>query len=273
MTTHTRWARRVGAIVLATVAATAVATGPALADPGDNATQWYLALGDSVSAGLQPGTGTDRTGAFTGQVLAAVQQDAPKTGLRNLACEESETSPEMISGGDCSYEEGSQLAQALVFLRAHSETTGLITLTIGGNDVKPCLSSAPAAIQTCVAGKLAHLQANLSFILREIHAAAPQARVVIGNYYNPYIVHPSLGVLTAGAQQALNRVIAGVAAAYGDPVADVSAAFGSYDGDGDPSLESARAMICENTWMCSLGNIHPNDAGYTLYAQAFIARL
>src|SRR5262249_38952751 len=125
----------------------AIVSGPnAGAAEADHAQKWYLALGDSVSTGLQPGTGTDRTGAFTGAVLDHLRQSAPKTSLRNLACEVTETSSEMISGGDCTYEEGSQLAQALVFLRAHSETTGLVTLTIGGNDLTPCLSRPQAEI-------------------------------------------------------------------------------------------------------------------------------
>jgi len=269
----THWLISLVSLSSVAVASVAGTASTASADPGDNAMQWYLAIGDSVSAGLQPGIGTDRDGGFTGPVLETVEQDTPKTGLRNLACEVTETSAEMIHGGDCVYEEGSQLAQALVFLRAHSENVGLVTLTIGGNDITPCLSRPQLEIQACVADKLSGVGANLNRILREIHAAAPGARVVVGNYYNPYIIHPTLGTLSAVAQQALNHVIGQVAAGYGDPVADVSAAFSSYDGDGDPSLAQARATICANTWMCSLGNIHPNDAGYALFAQAFREKL
>jgi lysophospholipase L1-like esterase len=260
----------IGSAALALIGST---THTAAADPGDNAQQWYLAIGDSVSAGLQPGTGTDRNGGFTGAVLDRARQDMPKTTLRNLACEVTENSGEMIHGGDCAYEEGSQLAQALVFLRAHSGTVSLVTLTIGGNDITPCLARPQGEIQACVTERLHTMGTNLAFILREVHAAAPGARVVVGNYYNPYVVHPTLGTLSAGAQQALNEVIAQVATGHGDPVADVSSAFSSYEVDGTPSLEQARATICATTWMCSLGNIHPNQAGYALYARAFIAEL
>jgi lysophospholipase L1-like esterase len=273
MTISTRLRRTIVATAVAVL--TLAATVPAHADAGEpEATHWYLAIGDSVSAGLQPGTGVDRSGAFTGGVLAHLQQTAPKTRLRNLACEVTETSPELIAGGDCTYEEGSQLAQGLVFLRAHSETTDLVTITIGGNDITPCLARPTVAeIQACVAVRLNALAGNLSHILREVRAAAPHARVVVGNYYNPYIVHPTFGPLSAGLAGALNHVITQVATGYGAPVADVAGAFDSYDGDGTPSLALARATICGNTWMCTLGNIHPNDAGYRLYAGAFIARL
>src|SRR5262245_65144181 len=114
--------RRLPARLLA-VAACALAAGSlvtpsaagAPAPAGEtSARHWYLAVGDSVSTGLQPGSGTDRDGAFTGALLSPIQHDEPQTGLRNLACEVTETSTDMINGGDCSYEEGSQLAQALV---------------------------------------------------------------------------------------------------------------------------------------------------------------
>lgn len=134
--------------VLATALATVLigfGAGPASADrphtpPGvASATGWYLGLGDSVAAGYQPGAPFDLTGGYVGDVLDAVRADAPKTKLRNLACP-GEDSTEMISGGGaCTYDQGSQLAQALVFLRAHTDTTRLITLTMGANDVTPCL--------------------------------------------------------------------------------------------------------------------------------------
>jgi len=265
---------RIGISGLALVVAGIGAMSTSARAATDNPTPWYLAIGDSVSAGLQPGLGVDRDGGFTGRVLAHVQAGDGKYKQRNLACEMTETSSEMLTGGDCTYEEGSQFAQALVFLKAHSDTTGLVTLTIGGNDIRPCISRPSVAeIQACVVQELPRVAANLSSMLRQIHAAAPGARVVVGNYYNPYIVHPQLGALSAVLAGALNSTIAQVATAYGDPVADVAAAFNSYDGDGTPSLQLAQATICQNTWMCSIGNIHPNDSGYLLYADAFIAEL
>lgn len=241
----------------------------AVAEP---ATPWYLAIGDSVSKGLQPGTGIDPDGAFTGQVLGHLQASNDKFKQRNLACHVTETSGDMINGGDCVYEEGSQLAQALVFLRAHSDTTGVITLTIGGNDLSECVRAGGSmpVITACATTALGGVATNLSRILHDLHAAAPNATIIVGNYYNPFVVHPTLGGPSVALVTALNNVIAGVAGAYGDPVADVAGAFHSAPAY---PLPEAQAYVCTYTWMCRIGNIHPNDGGYDLMADAFIARL
>jgi len=234
-------------------------------------TAWYLAIGDSVSKGLQPGLGIDPDGGFTGQVLDHLQASNDKYKQRNLACHVTETSIEMINGGDCPYEEGSQLAQALVFLRAHSDTTGVVSLTIGGNDVSPCLGAGDvAAIQVCIGQRLQQLAANLSRILHDVHEAAPNAMVVVGNYYNPYVIHPTMGALSVQAASALNSVIAQVAGAYGDPVADVAHEFHSAP---EYPIAEAQAWVCQQTYMCAIGNIHPRNSGYDLLAAAFITQL
>ena len=79
--------------ILATLALTAGLAGsalPAQAAPAEagteNATGWYLALGDSVGAGYQPGAGDDLDGGYPGGVLDALQGTDPKLRLRNLSC-------------------------------------------------------------------------------------------------------------------------------------------------------------------------------------------
>ena len=134
------------AVVLTAFTGAARANAQALPLAGPSPTSWYLALGDSVAARYQPGIGDDPQGGYSGHVLQALRASAPQAELRNLACD-GETSTTFVAGGKCSYEEGSQLAQALVFLRAHSSTTRLITITLGGNDLAPCLPQADPA--TC----------------------------------------------------------------------------------------------------------------------------
>ncbi len=212
--------------------------------------------------------------------LDYVQQTAPKTHLRNLACP-SETSTTMISGGVCSYEEGSQLAQALVFLRAHARTTTLVTLTIGANDVTGCLTNGegnPATIQTCTNDALAVYGQNLTSILAAVHAAAPDARVVITNYYNPFLAlyftaQSGLVPLTSLLQAALNTVILNAEKAVlgsGGAVADVASAFHSYETAPAPgtTVPLNVATVCTLTWMCTKGDIHPNDQGYVVIGEA-----
>ena len=256
-------------ILVAICSATLVFAGVAPASAAeDSSTQWYLAIGDSLAAGRLLAPAPNLTDGYAGPVLAKLQESAPKTHLRNLACYESETSTSMLQGNpNCSYDEGSQFAQALVFLKAHKDDTTHVTLTIGANDVTPCLAQqTQAQIAVCVGQRLQVLAANLSSMLGQIKAAAPGARVIVGNFYNPYVVHPTLGALSTVFQVALNTTITGVAAAHGASVADVASEFHSYDAQ-------APAYVCTHTYMCSNGNIHPRSSGYDLISQAFFARL
>ena len=80
-------------------------------------------------------------------------------------------------------------------------------------------------------------------------------------------------------QAALNTIIAGSAASVGADVADVATAFRSTDFTpvNVPSLGGVVpanvATICALTWMCQLGDIHANDAGYAVMTGAIAARL
>lgn len=288
-TTRRRFARLAALFTTLAAISPAFVSVPAHADPASappgaaSATGWYLALGDSVAAGYQPGLGDDRDGGYVGPVLDAVQKDAPKTNLSNLACS-GETSTTMVNGGRCSYEEGSQLAQAVVFLRAHSWTTRLVTVTIGANDVTPCLRLVPdnAAVAACLQASLTTLRDNLGSVLSQVHAAAPGARIVVTNYYNPYLAlwfsNPGLAGFTTALQGQLNGVIGAVTSKFG-ATADVATAFQSGDttlvsfpGPGGVAPQNV-AVVCQLTWMCSRNDIHPNDAGYAVIATAVTREL
>lgn len=142
-----------------------------------------------------------------------------------------------------------------------------MTLTIGANDVRTCLGEpTQPQIALCAAQRLQVVAANLGTMLRQIRAASPGAHVMVGNFYNPYVIHPTLGTLSTTFQLALNGTIAAVSTAYGAAVADVAGEFHSYDAQ-------AQQYVCEHTYMCSNGNIHPRASGYGLISQAFVAGL
>jgi hypothetical protein len=109
-------------------------------------------------------------------------------------------------------------------------------------------------------------------VLGKIRALAPNARVVVLNYYNPFLVayllgDPELGALSTSLQGQLNAVIADAAGGTDAVVADVATTFHSLD----PTTNVA--VICTFTWMCELGDIHANDAGYALIGETVVARL
>ena len=262
------------------------ATPPPLPAAAANATGWYLALGDSLAAGYQPGQGDDKTGGYVGGVLDAVSTITPKTTLVNVACS-GETVVTMVLGGRCAYDEGTQLAQAVEFLHAHRRTTRLVTIDIGANDVQRCVSRSPLGIDVaCIQQGLGDVQRLLPQVLAQLHAAAPGARFVVANYYNPflaaYLAGPAgqaIAQQSVGLQAMLNTIIAGAAASVGAEVADVATAFRSTDASlvNVPALggmvPTNVATICGWTWMCQLGDIHANDAGYAVMTGAVVARL
>jgi len=281
--------RRTWTALLALTAVIGLTAPPAAAAPSDRgrerATGWYLALGDSLAAGYQPDAGDDLTGGYVGGVLDAVREESPKTRLVNVACS-GETAVTMVEGGRCAYDEGTQLAQALEFLHAHGAFTRVVTIDIGANDVQRCVSRSPVAIDlACVQRGLADVQRILPSVLGQLRAAAPGARIVVANYYNPFLAAAltgpagqALAAQSTALQGALNGIIAAAAAATGSQVADVAAAFASTDTTpvtvpGLGTVPRNVATICAWTWMCLRNDIHANDTGYAVMATAVAARL
>src|SRR5258707_11166724 len=81
---------------------------------------YYLALGDSLSRGVQPdsaGASLATRQGYADQLYAALRRGHPGLRLVKLGCS-GEPTETMIDGGICSYPGGSQLAAAGNFLRA-----------------------------------------------------------------------------------------------------------------------------------------------------------
>ncbi len=274
------------AIALAT-AIVGAAPG-AQADPSPvgvaNATGYYLALGDSLAAGYQPGQGDDRTGGYVGGVEAGIQASSPKTTLVNVACS-GETSLTLVMGGTyCTYPEGSQLAHALAFLHSHGAMTRQITIDIGANDVQRCVRGV-SVDPSCVETGFGQVGTYLPKALAALRAAAPNARILVLDYYDPFLAAwltgsdgQALATESLVLQGYLNWIIAQAAAGTGGVLVPISTAFKTTDSSlttlpGFGSLPTNVAMICTDTWMCTKGDIHANDAGYALMASAVIAKL
>jgi lysophospholipase L1-like esterase len=250
-------------------------------NPDPQNVEWYLALGDSLAAGYQPGVGDDRDGGYVGDVPADLRADWTKTKLVNLACS-GETSSQMIEGGYCDYDEGSQLAEVVEFLEAHKDKVSVVTVTIGANDVTAC--ARPTISEECFADRTLTLAQTLDVILSELRAASPDVQIVITNYYNPFLAAyltgeagQAVAVGSSALQQQLNQFIAAAAAASGVTVADVATAFQSYSETPVQSrygtVRTNVATICMLTWTCTLGDIHANDAGYAVIGQTVVGAL
>ena len=128
---------------------------------------WYLALGDSLSVGVQPDAANvnhPTTFGYADQLHQALKATTPDLELKKLGCAVTETTTDMLKGpSDCrgQYRLRVQLAAAVAFLLTHRGSVRLVTIDIG---------------------------ANLPKILKALRlAAGPNVPIVGMNYYNPFL--------------------------------------------------------------------------------------
>jgi lysophospholipase L1-like esterase len=279
-----------------TVALLLVLTGlVALAVPAQAAgpakTVWYLALGDSLSVGVQPfASPTDNhptSNGYADQLYQELKKTTPNLALKKLGCAVTETSENMLRGpSDCrsQYRLKVQVADAVAFLLANRGSVKLVTIDIGANDIEPCGSIGAGIDPACVQEAFSEVSANLPKILAALRlAAGPHVPIVGMNYYNPFLAVVLLGDMELAQQSneivgAFNGLLGSIYRFFHVPVADVAAAFDTENFDlvpapsppFPPMLPQNVLNICAYTYMCSYGNIHATTDGYGVIAQAFL---
>jgi lysophospholipase L1-like esterase len=254
--------------------------------------RFYLSLGDSLSRGVQPsvlGQSRPTIGGYPDKLYAVLSGRQPGWNLAKLGCS-GETTRTMIHGGICHYAEGSQLAQAEAFLRAHRGHVGLITIDIGANDPNNCIiGSVPASeIVSCMGTSIKGTQAYLHTIMGGLRAAAGRSVPIIAmSYYVPELAGwldgltgKEIAVLTERLVGGYNKILNRIYRHYDARVANVFGAFHSADFTdkvrlpGFGMLPRNVATICEWTWACARWpqgpNEHANDLGYGVIALAFL---
>ena len=169
-------------LVLGSVGQAAAAGGSS----ADKAKLYYLSVGDSLAAGVQPIGNPDdlfRTDrGYAEQLLQTARARYPKLALEKLGCP-GETTTTMIQGGICTYDEGSQLDEAVAFLHAHRQFVAFVTIDIGANDF-PCQAA------ECIPAGVGTIQSNLPTILAELRqAAGPNVPIVAMTLYNPFLAN------------------------------------------------------------------------------------
>jgi hypothetical protein len=160
--------------------------------------KYYLSLGDSLAQGVQPATPPRPPGVMPGQSIETGQgyvddlfahysaQFPGNLHLVKLGCP-GETTTSMLTGAGspCTYPQGSQLAAAVAFIRAHRSAVVLLTIDIGANNIDGCAGGGmidPAR----VARSLAAVGRDLPAILGALWAAVGEDTVIAGiNLYDP----------------------------------------------------------------------------------------
>lgn len=272
---------------------------PGVADAAGPAPRYYLALGDSLSQGVQPnaaGLSLETDQGYPDQLLAIERRQIPNLKLVKLGCPGDTTTSMLTGHGNqagakffhCDRTGGSQVKAAELFLRTHHRPgeVALVTVDIGANDVDLC--ALPGVnVGQCVAAGEASIRRNLPLIQRRLKQAAPVGTVLAGmTLYNPVLsgyfsASASVQALAAASVPILKTINGEITAANrgtGFKTADVAGAFKSYDGTVSASYNDRLipvnvATVCSWTWACtpppSGPNIHANKNGYAVIAAAF----
>ena len=303
--------RRIRALVAASVMAAGVAAlpGAAAASTTSHAgaasaasaarPHYYLALGDSLSQGMQPdlnGVTRNTNQGYANDLLKIEQRRIHNLQLVQLGCG-GETTTSMLTGQGndanarvlhCDRTGGSQLAAAEGFLRAHHNKgeVPLVTVDIGANDVDGCVTATD--VIGCVTHGLDAISKNLPRILQGLRQAAPAGTTFAGmNLYDPVLggyfapvgtTAHTLATLSLVLARDLNDTLATAYHGGGFLNADVADAFATYNNTTMVEWQSQQiplnvARTCSWTWACqtppSGPNIHANKNGYQVIADAF----
>jgi lysophospholipase L1-like esterase len=265
----------VGLVALPSVSQAAHKTKPTL---------YYVSLGDSYSIGYQPTLGTGTPG-YTAYVAKKKHMT-----LENFGCAGATTTSILTDIG-CGllaatdavpYPTETQADAAEAFVLAHPGQIGLITVSIGGNDVTSCASEpTTAAIEACIGAADATITANVGSLVGALRTDAGAGVPIVGlTYpdvalgawvYPPGMTDQSLASVSVTAFSLLiNPTLQAAYATVGGHFADVTAATGAYKPFSHlvhspyGKIPFPVAQVCKLTWYCQLGDIHANTKGYTL---------
>jgi len=262
--------------------------------------EYYLSVGDSYAAGYQPVASAMRgrdTAGFAYQVTRLAQSRGYHFKLVNFGCGGATTSA-VIEQVGCSvsnpgpdtddYPKMTQAAAVDQFIVRHVGHIGLITVSIGGNDILPCSNA--TLLLTCVSSAVAAIKSNVTTLLAGLRRVAGPSVPIIGLTYPDVFLgwytwkvagSESLAVLSLGAFRTLvNPALASVYASFGAHFIDVTQATGAYTplnettSDGKyGTVPVAVANVCSLTYECQLQDVHPTTKGYAVIARLIEAAL
>jgi lysophospholipase L1-like esterase len=246
-------------------------------DEGNNS---YLALGDSVPFGFSPLKDPADADNFIGYPEIVAQRldlkDVNATcpgeatgGFLSLAGTDNVCRPYRAAAPLHVHYSTSQMAFALKYLRAHKNSTSLVTLTLGANDFfrfqKDC--AVGPTFGTCalgLGGVLGVMQSNLDSIFSKVRSTGYDGVIVALTYYSlDYSAASVAG--TAG----LNAPMIAAATAHGALIASGLEAWRATATASPPNTSSCVAGLLIRT-SATACDVHPTPLGRDLLAGAVI---
>jgi lysophospholipase L1-like esterase len=279
------------------VAVVALLALPAAAQ-GKVAPKYYVSLGDSYATGYQPtavGQGANTRNGFAYQIPKLARARGYRFKLVNFGCGGETTVSLLQRTAECGglgpggedYAGRTQIAAAERFLRKHRGKVGLITVSIGGNDVTMCAREADPI--PCVAAAVESIRENVTTIAERLRKAGGKKVRIVGTTYPDVILgqwvgeNPNQGLAEASVaafRQLINPELKKAYKAAGGKFVDVTAATGAYipldQTTTDPVygvIPVAVAKACELSYYCEFRDIHARTSGYKVIADLVVKTL
>jgi lysophospholipase L1-like esterase len=286
------------------VAMAAVITGaPFLASLGAHAARgasappvtfssYYLDMGASESLGVQPTGIPGHNGAQTnvGYANDLVRRESLKgvaLTLTRIGCggDDVQTLLDTTTKSDvCNTPPTTQLTRATAYLIAHRANPVLVTIDLGFNDVRACMTVNPVN-ETCIDHGITAVQRDLPIIMKDLKAAAGAQTRFVGIEYNDAFLGyfldgptgPERATATLEGMDRLDTVLGKIYATAGAYVAKVPLLFEVNDRSLTTMAKVGTVPVnvaetCRLTWFCTPPPFgpddHPNTAGYSLIAEA-----
>jgi lysophospholipase L1-like esterase len=259
--------RLASAVLVAAGLAVAPASPGAAAPPakspappaGTAAAGVYLALGDSVAAGV----GDTTSGGYPARLSALL--GTPRDCARTKDCAPLRLENRSISGATTTSLIDQQLPGAVKRLQQRNgnaspvDDVRLVTVTIGGNDVvgpvlAACFLAPSGSCDAVIAATFQQVQQNLATILGELRSAAgPRTTIAVMLYYNAFqsCVLSDFAPQVDGLLTLFNGLIAATAGTFDAVPVATSGLIGTDDLVGGSDC------------------LHPDDSGHQKIAEAF----
>jgi hypothetical protein len=287
-------------LIVAAAAAARVWTngrGPAGADGrlvAPTVTGFYLDIGASASLGFQPtgipGHNGHRTSTgYANDVVAAEAAKGVALTMRQVGCP-GETAESMLSRtkADACYKlPGGQLTAATQYLEVHKSDVVLVTIDLGFNDVRACITP-PVPNVACINAGIQRVAVYMPRVLAALRrAAGPHVHFIGLLYGDPFLRDYLLAgsdwaqaLVTLHEMSALDRTLSAVYRAAGIPQANVAGAT-AMDNQSPTTYRQMSGVprdvveACSLYWICTPPpwgpDDHPNNAGYRVIAKSILS--
>jgi lysophospholipase L1-like esterase len=240
----------------------------------------YLALGDSVTFGTDPSTPASLIPSHADQGFVRPFADslaALNGGIRpsvlnlGIAGELSTTfftatsppgwtnrAPELnLNDPVLTTPQNDLMTASIKSIHAAGNSVGFVSFLIGANDLgylfgTPAFQNAsPADQQAMIGATLGTIQSNYLTVLGELRTLAPEAKIILPGYYNPFPTFDPNHAFYDSLISAFDSFVKADAAAIGATFVDL-----------EPSILGRELQLTN----IGTGDIHPNQAGYAVIA-------